>query len=158
MRISFLPLTHCSPALLFAVLLFSTECLVAQTTPPPASRLDDLPDAPTPVGGASAAPSKMLLPHANNRLSFGAGDLASQNKGMAASLRERPLTVGVPKRSITFAPTFADHSSTTIPGTKALANLAQRIPLAHSAMLRSDKLSRTHPHLTTIIKAIKPRL
>ena len=165
MRILFLPLWQCSPALLFAVLLFSTECLLAQTTPAPASRIDDLPDAPTPAGTTSAAAPQTVLPRPNERLSFSAGDLASPNKGAIALLPKGrsltvgvPITVGVPKRSITFAPTFQDHTSMTIPGTNTLLRLGQRIPLAHSVMQHSDKLSRAHPHLTTLLKSIKPRL
>jgi len=159
MRILFLPLSQCSPALLFAVVLLSTECLLAQTTPPSAGRIEDLPDAPTPAGTTSATPSKTAFPGPNERLSFNFGELARPNKAtIALPPKNRFLAVGVPKRSITFAPTFQDHNSMTIPGTSALMHLGQRIPLAHSVMQQSNKLSRTHPHLTGLLKAIKPRL
>lgn len=159
MRILFLPPSHCSPALLFAVILLSTECVLAQTTPPSAGRMDDLPDAPAPAGTASVTPSQTAFPRPNERLSFSAGDLASPNRGtIALPQNGRPVTVAVPKRPITFVPAFHEHTSMTIPGTNALLHLGQRIPLAHSVMQHSDKLSRAHPHLTTFLKAIKPRL
>ena len=156
MRMSFPPLSHCFPVLPVAVLLFSTHFLLAQTTPSE-SRPSELPDAPTPVSPPAQAASPIHFPQPNDRRLFSIDELAKPHTGMAkVPGRDKYLVGKAPQRSITFASAYPSHS--TANGADAWMHLSQRIPWAHSVIQRGSQLSKAHPHVTGMLKAIKPKL
>ena len=168
----------CSSALAFGLLLMCGLSLLAQNMRAPVESNKDLPDAPMPVTTASPTQNNRSFTRGALPPSFDADRVQAEwmrkssaigydrppfntnalaSEGSRAYRKDMKAAGGRSLANrITFDP-IGEHANRT--ATHAGNQwYTTHIPWAGSIMKRGIKISRAHPHLTTVIKTLKPRL
>lgn len=175
--------SHLSTILLVILLLLSTHALRAQRTSTLEVSAIQLPDAPSPVSGAQThlhITYKELVP-----LSFGhnqrpteswirflpdltgydrrpinTSTMPNQDSKTADFLGKYKYFIGsTPTTWMAFVPTFGRIHHETTQGANDLEYYEHYMPLwAGSVILRVGQQAKAHPHITTVLKLIHPKL
>jgi len=169
---SFRSCAHSSAKAVFGFLLLCVPLLLAQNATVRVEPNKDLPDAPMPVTPASPTPSRL----SSTRPSFDMNRLQGESWMRMSNAGERPAlnTRGLaPKESgpndrdmrvagrspanrFTFEPIDGHANRTATHG--ATQWYTSHIPWAGPIVRRGLKISKAHPHITTVIKTLKPQL
>jgi hypothetical protein len=141
---------------------------------PEVQRQEMLPDAPEPVATVSEAQTRLHLTYNRLPLTF------KQDQGQTESCYDRlPINTNAvlgqdartakfwgkdryfigstPIKWMTFAPTYGHVHHETIHGANDLEYYGRHIPWAGSVVLRIGQQAKAHPHITTVLKTVKPR-
>lgn len=176
MYVSFRSCVRSSSKAVFGFLLMCVPLLLAQNTTVPVEAKKELPDAPMPVTSSSPPQNNLSFKRGALPPSFGADRTQGERRmGMSpaierpkfnmnalASERSRPggKDLKVPGRSIanrfSFEPIGGHANRPVTHGGNEW--YTSHIPWAGSIMRQGIKISKAHPHLTTVIKTIKPKL
>jgi len=176
MHASFRSCARSSSKAMFGFFLMCAPLLLGQNTTVPADAKKELPDAPMPVTSTSPPQNNLSFRRGALPPSFGAGrtqggtwmgmspaiERPKFNMNALASEKNRPggKDLKVPGRSIanrfSFEPIGGHANRPATHGGNEW--YTSHIPLAGSIMRQGLKISKAHPHLTTVIKTIKPKL
>jgi hypothetical protein len=176
MHASFRPCARSSSKVIFGLLLTFAPLLVAQNTTVPTDVKKELPDAPMPVSTAVPTENKPSFTPHSLAPSFDTNRAQAQSWiGKSPSIERPSFTTKAlasevsrpggkdvkvagksPVNWFALDPT-AGHANRTAAhnGSQWYTN---HIPLAGPIMRQGLKISKAHPHLTTVIKTIKPKL
>jgi hypothetical protein len=171
MRVLFLWFPHRSPVLMLSLLLFSPYLTMAQKTSAPGGKPAELPDAPMPSTAVpdfqphAPGPSTKLpdfQPHfdfhrRDDRLPSRSEAQASPKIGTADSSGKKKYFIGSAPIQWS-SPVNDQRNHGTAHGASAWDHLSHHIPFANSVILRTSRLTKTHPHFARIIKVLKPKL
>jgi hypothetical protein len=183
MRGLFLSFSHSFPILLSGVLALFTHFLWAQGTLPLERVPIQLLDTPAPFARVSEAQTPLHLTYRRLSLTFdqnqGQIDLRMRflphypdyrlPTNTSAALHpatstadlwgnERYVIGTAPSKWLTFAPTYGEVPHETAWSVGNLEHYAHRIPWAGSLILRIGQQAKAHPHVTRLLRALKPRL
>ena len=176
MHASFRSCARSSSKAVLGFFLMSVPLLLGQNTAAPVEADKELPDAPMPVTTAPATPSNLNLRHGALPPSFDANSTQTgswMGKSPAVgrpALKANPLTFGENRFDakglkgagkpvvnwFEFDPDRAHANRTATHG--ATQWYTSHIPWVGPIMRRGLKISKAHPHLTTVIKTLKPQL
>jgi hypothetical protein len=182
MRSSFLSSARISPILLLMLLVLYTHILRAQRTSPLGESPVPLPDAPAPVATVSEAQIRLHLPY--NRLPLVFNPIQGQTESWMRFFPDHrgydPLLVNssavlgqdartgkfwdkdkyfigsAPTKCAASAPTCGHVHHETIHGND-LEYYGRHIPWAGPVVLRIGQQARVHPHITTVLKMVRPQ-
>jgi len=153
----FLWFPHRSPILILSLLLFSPLFVMGQKTSATGKDPAELPDAPLPSTTVPDFQPHFDFHRGDDRLPSRSDALASQNMGTADSSAKKKYFVGsAPVQWSTPGNDQRNHG--TVHGASAWDHLSHHIPFANSVILRTSRLTKTHPHFARIIKVLKPKL
>jgi hypothetical protein len=167
MRGLLLSLSQLSSRLLVGLLVLSTRLLWAQGTSTREESAVPLPDAPSEVQthlhlthkefhltfkqnqGQTDSSMRFFTDRTGyDRLSVNINAVLSQDSGTIEFLNPNQYFIGsAPTKRMTFAPIFGHVHHETIHG----------IPWAGPVVLRIGKEAKAHPHITTVLKTVRPR-
>ena len=167
MRGLLLSLWHLSAPLLAGLLVLSTHLLWAQGTSTREESAVPVPDAPSEVRthlhltqkefhltfnqnrGPTESSMRFFPDHTGyDRLSVNTDAVLSQDSGTIQFRDPNEYFIGsTPTKRMTFAPIFGHVHQETIHG----------IPWVGPVVLRIGKEAKAHPHITTILKTVRPR-
>ncbi len=174
MHASFRSCASSSSIAIFGLLLMCVPLLTAQDTTVPAGSNKDLPDAPMPVTPASPSQNNLNVgreapPSFDMNRAQGPSWRTSNTVGRPAFNTKVPpprqsrfdgkdiRVAGRPKANLFSFESVDGHANRmgTHGGTPWYTS---HLPWAGSIMRRGIKISKAHPHLTTVIKTLKPQL
>jgi hypothetical protein len=179
--------SHLSSILLVSLLVLSTHVLWAQRKSTPEESVVPLPDAPSRVATVSEAQTHLHLTYKGlplsfkqnqgqteswmrffpdhtgyDRLSINTSAVLNHDTGTAELLNSGAKTntssAGAPPKWMTFAPTFGHVHHETTHGGNDLEYYGHHIPWAGSTILRIDQQAKAHPHITTVLKSVHPKV
>lgn len=177
MHASFRSCARSSSKAMFSLFLICAPLLMGQNTTVPGEANKELPDAPMPVTTATPSQSNwnfthspipgtsganrtqtnswMGTSHPIERPAFNANVLATKERSRSDG---KDMRVGGRSQAHVFS--FEPIGSHTNRAVTHSANqwYTSHIPLAGPIMRQGLKISKAHPHLTTVIKTIKPKL
>jgi len=182
MRSSFLSSARISPILLLMLLVLYTHILRAQRTSPLGESPVPLPDAPAPVATVSEAQIRLHLPYNRLPLVFNPNQGQTESwmrffpdhtgydplpvnssavLGQDTSTdkfwdKDRYFVGSAPTECMTFAPTCGHVHHETIHGND-LEYYGRHIPWAGPVVLRIGQQAKVHPHITTVLKMVRPQ-
>lgn len=176
MHASFRLCARSSSKVILGSLLMCVPLLLAQNTTAPVDAKKDLPDAPMPV--TSTSPSQNNLSFRQGALppSFDTNRTQSESlRGMSAATERPPFHMNAPtsekSRFIGKDMKGAGRSPANLFALDPISGHANHtathsstqwytshIPWAGPIVRRGLQISKAHPHLTTVIKTLKPRL
>jgi hypothetical protein len=145
MRSAVLSFSYLSSVLLVSGLVLFTQVLWAQKTSTLEGNATRFPDAPSRVAGVSEAQTHLHLTCKGSALSF------AQNPGQTESW-------------LRFFPHDADSGTGEfwlhheIHSDNDLEYYGHHIPWAGSLILRIGKQAKAHPHITSVVKSVHPKL
>jgi len=176
MHASFRSCARSSSKAILGSLLMCVPLLLAQNTTAPVDPKKDLPDAPMPVTSASPSPGDPSFRPSALPPSFDTNRTQGESfRGMSAAI-ERPTfnrNALAPEKSRFIGKDMkgAGRSPVNLFALDPIGGHANRtamqsstqwytshIPWAGPIMRRGLQISKAHPHLTTVIKTLKPRL
>ena len=175
MHESFRSCASSSSKVVLGFMLMCVPFLLAQNATVKAEPNKDLPDAPMPVAPTSATSSNPSFTHPALPPSFDlsrsqVGSWTGTSSGIEhptfntsaqGSAKIRPdgrntkIAGKFPVNRFSFDP-IGGHANRMAPH-EATQWYTNHIPLAGSIMRQGLKISKAHPHLTTVIKILKPR-
>jgi hypothetical protein len=167
MRGLLLSLSHLSPPLLVSLLVLSTHLLRAQGTSTREECALSLPDAPSEVqthrhlthkefhmtfkqNQGQTDSSMRFFPDGTgyDRLAVNINPVLSQDSGTIEFRDPNKYFIGsAPTKRMTFAPIFGQVHQETIHG----------MPWVGPVVLRIGKEVKAHPHITTVLKTVRPQ-
>lgn len=176
MHVSFRSCVRSSSKAMFGFLLMYVPLLLGQTTTSTVGPGKELPDAPMPV--TTASPTQNNLDFTNNKVppsfdvnrtqnsllmgtsraiehpAFNTNALGSKESGLGG--KDTKVGGRSPAHLFSFDP-IGSHPNRTVTHS-GNQWYTSHIPLAGPIMRQGLKISKAHPHLTTVIKTIKPKL
>jgi len=188
MRGSFLSFSHLSPIVLVGLLVLPTHSLWAQRTLPLEKIPIQLLDTPAPFARVSEVQTPLHLTYKRLFLTFAQnqgqsdsrmrffphypGDYrlpTTTNVALYPATRtaeqwgkllgkEKYLISSAPSKWRTFALTYGTVPRETICCVGNLEHYVHRIPWAGSIILRIVQRAKAHPHITRVIRVLKPQL
>jgi hypothetical protein len=180
MRGVVLSLSRLSPILLVSLLVLSPHVLWAQRTSTPEERAVQLPDAPSQVATVSEAQTHLHLTYKGLPLSFKQDQgqteswmrffpdhtgyyrpintNAALSRTAALWSKEKYLIGTAPSKGWTFAPAYGKVPHETTWRVGNLEHYVHRLPWAGPIILRIGQQAKTHPHVTRVLRVLKPRL
>jgi hypothetical protein len=182
MRSSFLSLARLSPIRLLTLLMLSTHILWAQKTSSLQESKILLPDAPAPLATVSEAQIRIHFPynrlplvfnpnqgHADSWMRFlpdhtgydslpvnSSAVLGQDARTFKFGDKDRYFIGSAPTQCMTFAPTCGHVHHETIHGND-LEYYGRHIPWAGPVVLRIGQQAKVHPHITTVLKMVRPQ-
>ena len=150
--------SHISSVLLVSVWVLSTHVLWAQRESTPEESGVPLPDAPSRVATVSEAQTRFHLTY-DPLLSMNTSAVLNHDTGTPEFWSKDKYFIGsaLPKW-MTFAPSFGQVHHETPHGGNDLDYYGHHIPWAGSAILRIGQQAKAHPHITTVLKSVHPKL
>jgi hypothetical protein len=150
---------------------------------PEVQRQEMLPDAPVPVATVSEAQTRLHLTYnrlpltfkqnqgqteswmrffpdhtSYDRLPINTNAVLGQDARTAKFWgKDRYFIGSTPTKWMTFAPTYGQVHHETIHGANDLEYYGRHIPWAGSVVLRIGQQAKAHPHITTVLKTVRPR-
>jgi hypothetical protein len=157
MRVLFLWFPHRSPILMLSLLLFSPHLVMGQKTSPAGENPVELPDAPMPSTTVPESQPHFDFHRRDDRLPSRSEALPSQNTGTADSSGKKKYSMGGAPFQWS-SPGSGQGNHGTAHGANAWDHVRRHIPFANSVILRTSRLTKTHPNVARIIKVLKPKL
>ena len=153
MRGLVLSLSRLSPILLVSLLVLSTHLLWAQRKSPPEEIPVQLFDAPTQLVAVSEAQTLLHFNYRGLPLSF------RQNQSQTESWMRffPPDNTGDYGRPLTFASTYGNVHHETLNTADELEYYGYHIPWAGSLIVRICQQAKVQPHVTRVLKVLRPR-
>ena len=172
MRGLFLSFSHPSLIVLVGLVVLSTHFLWAQRTLPLGKIPIQLLDTPAPFARVSETQPPMHLAYRRLPLSFEQGDSHPRTTTNAALYpttraaeqrgklwgKEEYLIGNAPSKWRTFAFTYDKTPRETICCVGNLEHYVHRMPWAGSIILRIAQQAKAHPHVTRVMRVLKPKL
>lgn len=179
MRDLFLSFSHSSPILFYGLLVLSTHFLWAQGTLPVEKVQIQFIDTPAPFVRVSEIQTRFtyrrspltfekkqvqtdsqmsFFPHYPDYRPPTANAVLYPTRTATLWNRETYPVAIAPSKRWTFAPSYGNvpHETTWRAGT--LEDYGHRIPWVGSSILRIGQQVKAHPHVTRLLKSLKPRL
>lgn len=183
MRSSFLSSARLSPILLLNLLVLSTPTLWAQRTSPLEESAVPRPGAPAEVAAVSEGQTPLHLAYNRlplafeqkqgqtepwmgffpdhpgyDHLPFHTNAVLGQEAGTVKFWgKDRYFIGGAPTQCMTFAPTCGHVHHEAIYGANDLEYYGRHIPWVGSVVLRIGQQAKVHPHITTVLKMVRPQ-